>query len=813
MRQLLLFIFTLSFSIAKSECIPGEFVLVSPENKTHIYLHEDSDYLLKWAVQDLVSSIEEISGKKIPISYLTAYNSNLQGIFVGVSSDSLMIKSSLPNVDTLKNSWEKFQIVEQGKNLFVVGSDLRGTVYALFAIAEKIGISPWQWWADVTPSKQQKIALNIPENGWIEEPSVKFRGIFLNDEDFGLQPWAAKTFEPETGDIGPRTYEKIFQLLLRLKANTIWPAMHKSTQSFFNIYGNKEMAEKYHIYVGTSHAEPMLRNNVDEWDKKQYGPFNYFDNKERVKEYWRNRVKEAQNGNYIFTMGMRGIHDSGMQGNKSLEEKVQALHQIFEDQNKMLSEILNKPLHSIPRVFIPYKEVLELYNNGLKVPDNTTVMWTDDNYGYIRRLDTTTEQEQRESGIYYHLSYWGRPHDYLWLSSTQPGLIWYEMSRAYQNGARNIWIANVGDIKPAEYTMEFFLDLAWNIDSIQKNTIKNHLSEWAQREFSKEAAKEIAAVMNEYYRLAFLRKPEFMGWSQTEPNTSATSSEFTHLNNDELQRRIDAYLNLMNSVDKISKKLPSHKLDAYFQLVEYPVKAAAYMNFKFLEYQKHLETKKEAYQKSAQNAYDSIGFLTKKYNQLNNGKWNFMMVMDPRKLSAYQFPNFQKQDISDISETPQAQPISIQSNDYLSSHGKDQFTWSAIEGLGYSGSAVTLFPFDNYEFEGQKPYLEYEFGINQAGSYEIEIRCLPTHANNFDFKIGVQLEDGEIKEFPINTKGRSEEWKTNVLRNAVQVNCPASFNVSGNKKMKLYVSHTGIVIDQIAVHPKDYPDYYEIRSE
>ena len=248
----------------------NNFVISNKSSNTNIYIHKDSDKLVKWAANDLAKDIEEIVGRKITINYKDKFQPEKKGIYIGKFDDRL-IKSLPKNYNSqLKNKWEKFVIKKHQDNLFIVGSDIRGTVYGIFDVAERIGISPWKWWADVHPKKKESIVLNLPHNGIEDSPSVQYRGIFLNDEDWGLQPWAAKTFEQETGDIDPKTYEKIFQLLLRLKANTIWPAMHPSTKAFHKIAGNQAMAEKYHISIGTCHAESMLRNNVDEWNEKVY---------------------------------------------------------------------------------------------------------------------------------------------------------------------------------------------------------------------------------------------------------------------------------------------------------------------------------------------------------------------------------------------------------------------------------------------------------------------------------------------------------------------------------------------------------------
>lgn len=795
----------------------SDFIITQKSSNTNIFIDKNADELVRWAVNDLVEDLEKILSREFTIHYTDTFQPETKGIYIGKFDDSLV--ESLPeNFNTeLNEQWEKFIIRKHEENLFIVGSDIRGTVYGIFDVAERIGISPWKWWADAHPQQQESIRVPLSENGIKDSPSVQYRGIFLNDEDWGLQPWAAKTFEPETGDIGPKTYEKIFQLLLRLKANTIWPAMHPSTKAFFRIPGNRAMAEKYNIYIGTSHAEPMLRNNVDEWDKEAYGEFNYFTNSEKVKEYWQERITETKNGVNIISLGMRGIHDSGMEGNATNKEKMDLLEKIIEDQRDILTTTLDKPIEDIPQVFTLYKEVLDLYDEGLNVPENITLTWTDDNYGYIRRLSDKEEQQRKGgSGVYYHLSYWGRPHDHLWLSTMQPGLIWYEMSRAYQNGAKKIWIANVGDIKPAEYDMEFFLDLAWDINSINESTITQHLEDWSLREFGDSKAEEITAVFEEYYRLAMLRKPEYMGWSQTEPTTQTRITEF---NGEEAQRRIDAYTALVKKVDAIKTSIPEERTDAFFQLVEYPVKGAALMNQKFLFAQQSFlsenPTEKKRLANQSQEAYDEISAITLQYNQkISDGKWNKMMSMRPRDLPVFSMPTYHLTDTLSSEENPSEQsniaPIFIQANEYSEAQGEGNYEWKVIEGLGYSNASVTLFPFENHLFKREKPFIEYTFDIENVGEYEVEIRFLPTHSNNFDHTVSVGVNDNNLKEYSLNTKGRSEEWKENTLRNFVSISYPVTFDKTGKQTLKIIVNQPGIVLDQIAVTPENYQDFYEV---
>lgn len=554
------------------------------------------------------------------------------------------------------------------KKAFVIaGTNSRGTAYGVFDLSKKIGVSPWYWWADVPVTTQKELVLS-QEDFQSKAPSVKFRGIFLNDEDWGLQPWAAKNFETETNDIGPKTYAKIFELLLRLKANTIWPAMHESTKAFFHYPGNAKVAALYDIVLGTSHAEPMLRNNVDEWDKKTMGAFSYKTNKDNVFKYWENRVKEAKNIDGFYTIGMRGVHDSGMEGVKNNDEAVTLLNEVIKDQRGLLKKYINPDVTKVPQVFTVYKEVLDLYKNGLVVPDDITLVWTDDNYGYIRSLSNPQEQKRSGgAGVYYHVSYWGRPHDYLWLDTTNPFLIREEMMKAYNLNNKNIWILNVGDIKPAEYNTQLFMDMAFDADKFQETTaIKAHQKQFYTAIFGEKYADKIVDIQSDYYQLAFERRPEFMGWSQTEPTTPIFNTTYNPLGNgDEIQQRINAYEKIEKEVVDLDKQMPENFKSTFTQLIGYPVQASANMNYKFLYRDKALayaqQGRKSAYsyKDKANKAYQNIVNLTEKYNQLSNGKWKGFMDMEPRRLPVFKNPEIK------LTVAPSKEAIGVSVEDTL----------------------------------------------------------------------------------------------------------------------------------------------------
>ncbi len=636
---------------------PDAFPLVRQQQAAPLYIDAQDAEVVRIAAAALAQDVAAITGSTPALRPATAPLAEYSVIIgtLGHSAllDQLSAAGSL-NATAIKGQWETFSISivdkplgRAGKALVIAGSDRRGTAFGVFELSRRLGVSPWVWWADAAPRHQAELYL-APGHYVAEPPSVKYRGIFLNDEDWGLQPWAAQNLDKAIKDIGPNTYARIFELLLRLKANLIWPAMHPSTRAFFHYPDNPKTADRYAILVGTSHAEPMLRNNVDEWHEATMGPFDYFRNRPAVYQYWEQRAKEAGKLEAMYSLGMRGVHDSGMQGAKTPKEAAQMLGSVLADQREILRRHVAPDPATVPQVFTAYKEVLDVYDAGLKLPDDVILAWPDDNYGYISRLSNAAEQRRPGgSGVYYHASYWGRPHDYLWLSSTHPALIQEEMMKAYALQTRSLWVLNVGDIKPLEYNVQLFLDMAYDAQPfIESQYVPKHLQQWASTIFGAVPAAKIRAILWEYYDLAFERRPEFMGWSQTEPTTPTHRTQYNHFYyGDEGQRRLDRYAALLRRARQLRVQLPPALADAYYELVYYPVAGAAWMNQKFLyqdkAYYYACQNRLSAadYAARAQQAYDSIVQETSYYNQqLAGGKWRGMMSIHPRDLPVYQAP-------------------------------------------------------------------------------------------------------------------------------------------------------------------------------
>ena len=397
---------------------PHAFSLVVHGHAAPILVEAGSPETVRTVVGVFAEDVERVSGVRPSTMNAPVAGMRDEPLIVGVVGQSTVLdrlkRAGKLDTRAIEGKWESALtiVVEHPlpgvrRALIVAGSDRRGAAFALFTLSRQMGVSPWYWWADVPVARHDAIYVDAAPHVQ-HEPSVRYRGIFLNDEDWGLRPWAAKKMDPQLGNIGPHTYERIFELLLRLRANSLWPAMHPGTLPFNAVPENAKLADKWGIVMGSSHSEALLRNNVGEWDEKRDGPWNYQVNRAAIDAYWDKRLRE--NGGYenFYTVGMRGVHDSGLEATGTAEEKARLVEGAMGSQRRSLATYVNKDVTIIPQVIWLYKESLELYRAGMKVPGDVTLGWTDDNYGYLRQLPTVAEQQRPGgSGIYYHVSYWG----------------------------------------------------------------------------------------------------------------------------------------------------------------------------------------------------------------------------------------------------------------------------------------------------------------------------------------------------------------------------------------------------------------------
>lgn len=633
----------------------NDFPLVTQGKLAEIYI-DNSDYeVVRIAANLFAEDIHLVSGYKCKVQNVAHPKAKIAVVAGTLGYNKFidrLVEEGKIDVSDIRNGWEQFKIqtlkypakgIEQ--LLVIVGCDRRGTAYGLFTISEAIGVSPLYWWSDVPVRKQKELYLSALCYT-SKTPSVKYRGIFINDEGWGLQPWAAKNFEKEIGNIGPKTYAKVCELLLRMKGNMLAPAMHPATKAFNLIPENREIADQYAIVITSSHCEPLLYNNTTEWNKTINGEWNYMTNKKGIQQVLDRRMKEVAPYENVYVLAMRGIHDAGLVGIPEAE-KVTITQQALHDQRCLISKHVNRPLEEVPQVFVPYKEVLDIYEKGMNLPEDVTIVWPDDNYGYIKRLSNKEEQKRKGgSGVYYHISYLGGPHDYLWLNTTPNTLIYEEMKKAYDTGANRYWLLNVGDIKPGELGMKFFLDLAWDIDHFNFEKAFTFNADYLSSLFGKEHKEDLHDIMTSYFQLGFQRKPEAMGWGM-EWNASGaqeriTNTDFSFINYEEAENRLHEYDRIANKSAELMKQLPQEYQAAFFELVFYPVKGAALMNKKMLfaqlnrRYAIQGRAATQNYAELAANCHDSIQSYTKQYNSLLNGKWDYMMQQAPGWVATYQ---------------------------------------------------------------------------------------------------------------------------------------------------------------------------------
>ena len=572
------------------------------------------------AVRDLQADFERV-GTVRPELNPAAPTKVPFAVLVGTVGKSPLIdglaKAGKINLAGIAGRWEAFQIETVDRPLpgieralVIAGSDKRGTIYGVYELSEQIGVSPWYWWADVPTPHRDTVgvqSVRLVDAG----PVVKYRGIFLNDEAPALSNWAQEKF----GGINSKMYVHVFELILRLRGNFLWPAMWNNA---FNEDdpASPRLADEYGIVMSTSHHEPMLRAQ-QEWARHGSGHWDYSKNAKVLYDFWSEGVRRNRNFESIITLAMRGDGDEPM----SEESNVALLEKIVADQREILAKEVNPDVTKIPQVWALYKEVQDYYERGMRVPDDVTLLWCDDNWGNIRRLPTAAERQRAGgAGIYYHFDYVGGPRNYKWLNTVPLTKIWEQMNLAWQHEANRIWIVNVGDLKPMEFPIEYFLTLAWDPAAWPFERIGEFSAQWAAREFGPEHASEIAALVNGYTKLNGRRKPEMIA-----PDT------FSLVNYREAERVLAEWAGLLSRAEKVEAALPAAARDAFYQLVLYPIAACANFNElhvaagrnRLYSMQGRVNANDEA--ERVRRLFDADAALRDRYHTLAGGKWNHQM--------------------------------------------------------------------------------------------------------------------------------------------------------------------------------------------
>ena len=778
--------------------------------------------------------IRRVTEKCVPVSGERTQGEKavILGTLEGNTFIKELVKSGRLDVSAINGGWEQF-VIKQVKNpvegmdeaLVIAGTDRRGVAYGVFTLSERMGVSPFYWWADVPVKKQAEVYLKADYAS--KKPSIKYRGIFLNDEDWGLKPWASQTLEPEVGDIGPKTYANVCELILRLKGNMMAPAMHTCTGPFYSHTENKVVADEYGILITTSHCEPLLFNNASllEWDKNVDGEWDYSKNKERILRKLDARVKEAAGYENIYTLAMRGLHDEGMRGNLTEDEKVKMLATAIADQRDILQKYIDTPIEEIPQIFVPYKEALDLYEKGLQVPDEVTLVWVDDNYGYMKRVSNPEEQKrQGGAGVYYHTSYLGTPHDYLWLNTTPPVLMYTELKKAYDTGADRYWLLNVGDIKPMELAVKSFFDMAWDFPAYDIVNINHHQAQFMASVFGSKYEADFQFLLDEYYRLAWSRKPEYMGWERewdSPYHEQLKATEFSFDNYNDARQRLADYEFISDGVARICLELPEAYRPAFFEIFAYPMMAANQMNRKFLFAQLNKEELAKGNVSGANwaasessNAYALIQYLNERYNTMLKGKWNGMMDVPPGFCAKYQ-------DMPEIvfTEGVESQPIDIApqaEQNRLDSCmvvdlregkiiAKQKHIVRIVEGLGYDWHVLqigepTQQTVDATRLDGTR--VEYNLPKIEADEVTVTVSTIPFFpiykgkSNRYGFSI-----DGAE---PFVTENLPTEWsvpwKDQVLKNGVEARATFAIDHTKDKHiLTLTCGDPGTMVQRIII--------------
>ena len=760
---------------------------------TIVYNEADAS-LVKYMARVMADDIERVSGIRPKVNNRKSYGPT---IIIGTTNFTGRHRE-------LKGAWERYAIDTQNGNIYVTGSDARGLAYGVLHVSEAIGVSPWYWFADVPVDKANKRVYDYAENYVSQSPTVKYRGIFINDEDWGLKTWAANNFEKELGDIGPKTYDRVCELLLRLKANMLAPAMHSCTGAFYSHPESQKVADKWGIMITTSHCEPLLFNNAakSEWDKERDGEWNYETNSETILKKLDDRIHETAQYDNIYTMGLRGLHDEAMKGSTNPTDRARTLEKVIGKQRGILEKYKGKKANMLPQIFVPYKEALDIYDAGLRVPDDITLVWPDDNYGYMKRVSNQAEQlRSGHSGVYYHLSYLGTPHDNLWIATTAPMLMYEELKKAYDAGADRYWLLNVGDIKPMEIEMQQFFDMAYDFSKFSYDNVNNYQAKFLTRLFGKY---DFQYILDTYYQLAWNRKPEFMGYEMEwdTPEYSRLYDTDFSFQTGTAQKRLTTYQDICFAYDAIESKLPPEQRPALFEMLGYAVHSAYQMNRKFLYAQANHETGNMMYAGQSKDACRQIDSLLKRYNTQLDGKWNQMISEVPPGYTAlYQNTPDYTDKPTDAYRLPDSQrhPEFVHKINLASVKMSEPFR--LLDGIGTDWKALQL---------GQP------LDLNTTGSIDIDIPANTLHANADSIKLcisvvpmwpvstdrsnrfSVSVDNGKAEVCENLFKEWSREWKIQVLENCKEFVLTLPLDASRqNHTLTLQIIDPGQIVQKI----------------
>lgn len=673
-------------------------LLLNANNQVEIYMDTNDCKGVSYAAHALLKDIKSVSGATATLTsdagFLKKADTVRPAILVGTIGHSAaidqLVKQKRINGNLLKGKREKFIITLTDGQLVIAGSDRRGTIYGIYELSQQMGVSPWYDWADVPVEHHDSIFVNkgIYTDG---EPAVRYRGIFLNDEAPCLTSWVKNTYGTGYGD--HRFYQRVFELVLRLRGNMMWPAMWGWT-FYADDPENEKTADEMGVVMSTSHHEPMARNHQEyARNRKGWGPWNYQKNKANLQKFFREGIERMKGTEQIVTIGMRGDGDEAM----SAEADTKLMTNIINDQRKIIADVTGKKASETPQVWALYKEVLDYYDKGMKVPDDVTLLLCDDNWGNVRRVPNAKERKHKGGwGLYYHVDYVGAPRNSKMLNVTPVQNPWEQLTLAYENGIDRLWILNVGDLKPMEYPISQFMDMAWNPHKYSANNITRHTRDWCAQQFGESQADEAARILNLICKYNGRCTPEML-----DKNTYS-------LENGEWQEVVNQYLQLEADALRQYNCLPASYHDAYRQIILFPIELMSNLHqMYFAQAQNHAlykqgNPKANVWADECERLFKRDSLICDYYNhKMAGGKWNGMMT---QKHIGYKSWNddFEKDTCPELFLVTSKDGVIISENNgvveieapyYSSKTDAAEAKWTKIPFMGKSVSAMTLMPY------------------------------------------------------------------------------------------------------------------------
>ncbi len=794
----------------------GYFALSANDKAAPIYTGDNEFHGVKRAVNSLMGDVRSVTHSGPAL--VTETKGLKQIVLIGTLGKNpkidQLVKENKLNVKDIAGKWETYliQVVQKpfpgvDQALVITGSDKRGTIFGVYDLSAQIGVSPWYWWADV-PVKEQKNLYVMPGRHTDGTPAVKYRGIFINDEAPAFSGWTKEKF----GGVKHKMYEKMFELILRLKGNYLWPAMWGNA---FNDDDklNPVLADEYGVVMGTSHHEPMDRAQ-QEWKRYGKGEWNYEKNKDVLQDFWRKGIENMGTKETIVTVGMRGDGDMPMTEGSNIA----LLEGIVKDQRKIITDVTGKDASQTPQMWALYKEVQAYYDKGMRVPDDITLLLCDDNWGNIRKLPSLTEKPRKGGyGIYYHFDYVGGPRNYKWLNTNPISKTWEQMHLAYEYNARQIWVVNVGDLKPMEFPISFFLDYAWNPDKWPAEKLQQYTEDWVTQQFGKEHAEEIAKILTLYTKYNGRRKPELLD-----------EKTYSLINYNEFAGVVSDYNGLKDEAEKLAKVLDPKYKDAFYELVLHPVQACANLNELYFEAAKnkyYLKQKNAAANTAAARVRELFAKdkqISRYYNDtLANGKWSHMMDQTHIGYTYWQQPNVDKMpEVAEINpdsaKTNQPNPalsdrelkqysgyIAIEGEHYNKAVTGQGITWKIIPHYGNTLSGITPWPVTAARVKpmANSPRLEYNISLKDTGTIAVTAYISPSldFRNKDGLYYAVSIDNEEPQLVDISTKVDSKEWGMAVSDNIRKLVTKHHITKAGEHTLKYWMVDPAVVLQHLVI--------------